>query len=634
MFASIRSALFGPLALTLLGCAGAAIAAPGSTRPATVQVDLSDAQRRLIHTRLVIPAATGPLSLVYPKWVPGEHSPTGPLADVAGLTIRAGGRVLAWKRDFVNLHKIVVEVPAGAHEVEIALDTVTPPAGEGKFSAGASMTANVAVLAWNSVLLYPEGARIADSPIRASIKLPAGWRFGTALPIESRDGDTTSFGVVSLEQLVDSPLLTGAHFADIPLGDNRGAKVTLHLAAESQEELALSPVQKAALEKLVKEEALLFGARHFGEYHFLLALSDSIPANGIEHHQSSDNRLAGQTLIDKDQATAHLVELLAHESVHSWNGKYRRPVGLAPKDFQQPLEGELLWVYEGLTQYLGSVLSARSGAWDTQTLRDHFALTAEGQHLRGGRKWRPVQDTATSAQLLYFARSDWSSLRRGVDFYAEGDLIWLEIDVRLREATGGKVTLDDFCRKFHGGGDSGPKVVTYTFDDVARGLDELAPGNDFGALLRSRLDATDVAPLEGLARAGWKLDYSEEQSLLAKTIDKTAKELDLRSSIGIQLDTEKGTILDVIPGGPADKAKVAPGSKLIAVNGRKLSPERLLAAITATKGGSARLTFLTENADTYETHALDWSGGLRYPKLVRIEGKADLLSAIAGSKSR
>ena len=606
----------------------AASAAPA----ATLDVDLSEAPRRLIHSRLVLPAQPGRLTLAYPKWIPGEHSPTGPLVDVGGLVIRAQGKALAWRRDPVELYRVELEVPQGAHEIEVALDYISPPPGQGHFTSGASVTQNLAVLAWNSVLVYPDGAPARSIPVRASIKLPRGWKFATALSAAGQDGDTVRFKEVSLEQLVDSPLLAGAHMTELALGENRGAPVVLSVAAETDEELQIPPQSLEQLRQLVREEAALFQARHFDRYRFLLALTDSVPSNGIEHHESSDNRLGGRAFLDRELTLSGLVHLLAHESTHSWNGKYRRPASLTTPDFGAPQKGDLLWVYEGLTQYLGTVLTARSGAWNPEALRDYFALVADEQQSRVGRRWRPVQDTATAAQILYGARDDWESLRRRVDFYPEGDLIWLEVDARLRESSGGKVSLDDFCKRFHGGGDSGPKVSTYTFEDVARTLEELAPGGRFAELLRARLDATgDQAPLEGLARAGYKLDYADTQTELQRARDKDNKRIDLRSSIGLVLESEQPVIADVIPGRPADKAGVMPGTKLVAVNGRRYTPERLFAAVAATKA-SHKLELLVENADTYRTFTLDYASGHRFPRLTRVEGRPDLLAQIGAPK--
>lgn len=625
--------LFAAALAALLCCAGAARTARAAPAMTTLDVDLSEAPRRLIHSRMVLPVRQGALALVYPKWIPGEHGPTGPIHDLAGLVLRAGGRTLPWRRDDVDMFRIAVQIPEGAQELEIALD-YTPPVGHGQFGTGASTTQNLAIFNWHTALLYPAGAAPRELQIRPSLKLPAGWRFGTALPNAARKGERVEFDPVSLEQLIDSPVLAGAHMTETPLGDNHGAPVFVHVAAETAEEAQLSAEQKGWLTRLVREEALLYGARHFGAYHFLLTLTDSLRPTGIEHHQSSDNRLGGRTLLEKDLALAGFVSLLAHESTHSWNGKYRRPASLSTPDYQTPMKGDLLWVYEGLTDYLGTVLTARSGAWDAKTLREHFALIADDQRSHAGRRWRPLQDTATAAQLLYGSPDGWSALRRSVDFYDEGDLVWLEVDVRLREASSGKVSLDDFCKRFHGGKDSGPQVVTYDFAEVIRTLDELVPGQDFGGLWRSRLDATgDDAPLEGLARAGWRLDYTETEGDLHKAIDKDRKRVDLRSSIGLIVDAEKGTIQDVIPGRSADKGGVMPGAKLIAVNGRKFSPERLVSAVAATKAGQ-KLELLVENAETYRSFALDYAGGLRYPHLVRIEGRPDLLSAIGAPRAK
>jgi predicted metalloprotease with PDZ domain len=628
------SALRSSLLIALFGCAGAAQAARTSPATATIDVDLSEAPRRLIHSRIVLPVRPGPMALFYPKWIPGEHGPTGPIDDLSGIVLRASGRTLAWQRDPVDMYKIALQIPEDARELEIALDYTSPPPGHGQFTSGASITQNLAILNWHTVLVYPAGTLPRDLIVRPSLRLPRGWRFGSALPGAARDGDRVQFSEVTLERLVDSPLLAGAHMTDLALGENHGAPVALSAAAETEEEAQFTPEEKGWLGQLVREEAVLFGARHFGSYRFLLALTDSVPANGIEHHESSDNRLGGRALVEKELVHAGLVHLLAHESAHSWNGKYRRPASLTTLDYQTPMKGDLLWVYEGLTQYLGTILTARSGSWDAATLRDYFAIVADAQRSHAGRRWRPLQDTATAAQILYGARNDWSALRRSVDFYEECDLIWLEVDARLRQASGGKSSLDDFVRRFHGGKDSGPQIVTYDFEEVVRTLEELSPGGGFRELLRTRLDSTgEDAPLEGLLRAGWRLDYTDVESELHKARDKERKRIDLRSSIGILVELEHETISDVIPGRPADKAGVMPGAKLVAVNGRKFSPERLVAAVGATKAGQ-KVELLIENAETFRSYALDYSGGLRYPHLVPVEGKPDLLSEIGKPRAK
>ncbi|GAC1594442.1 MAG: hypothetical protein NVS4B10_02020 [Myxococcales bacterium] len=405
------------LHLAALG-SGAARSAPTpsapaeAARPATgplriaLEVDLREAPRRLFHARLRIPARPGPLALVYPKWIPGEHGPTGPIRDVAGFTVQAEGRRLAFRRDDVDMYKVVVEVPAGATSVEVALDLLSPPPAVRGFSQGASASANLVLLSWNQVLVVPEGAAAGEVMVEASLRLPPGWGSGTALEAAGKDGDAQRYQAVSLEKLIDSPVIAGAHFREVPIG-TKAIPHYLEMTAETEAELELRPEQKAGLDKLVAEALALYGSHHYGSYRFLFTQSDSVAHFGLEHHQSSDDRVDGRTLLDKDLFLLH-ASLLPHEFTHSWNGKFRRPRGLATQDFQQPMKGELLWVYEGLTQHLGQVLSARSGLVSLSQARDFYALTADAMTNTKGRAW-----PATSCLLTGLTFSEPRRFGRG-----------------------------------------------------------------------------------------------------------------------------------------------------------------------------------------------------------------------------
>ena len=602
-------------------------------KPMLVEVDLTDAPRRLFHAHLVVPAKPGTLSLVYPKWIPGEHMPSGPVVDVAGLVFRAGGVVLSWKRDDVDMYTVRVEVPAGATELEVTLDQLSPPPGQEGFSAGASATANLALLSWNQVVFYPSGVEPRNYPVLASVKLPAGWTLSSALtplPHTGTDGSRTSFAPCSLSRLVDSPVLAGAHLREVPLGTVGGAQHFLTLAAETASDTELLPQQKAAFEKLVAEANALFGAHHYDSYRFLTTLSDSVAHFGLEHHQSSDDRVDGRTLVDPELFLA-AGTLWSHEYSHSWNGKYRRPAGLSPQYYQQPMKDDLLWVYEGLTQYLGDVLGARSGLAPGTTARDVIALEADDMQQHRGRVWRPLSDTAVEASLLYGARPDWEAWRRGVDFYDEGTLIWLEVDALIREKSKGSRSLDDFCRRFHGGKSGPPDLRTYTFDDVVAGLNEVV-AFDWRGLFEQRLSSlAKDAPMHGLEAAGWRLAYGPEPTAMQRAEEHRRKRVDLRASIGVVVDPKDGALIDVVPDSPAFKAGLGPAMHVVAVNGRKFSVDVLRAAIA--RSGTERIELLAENAETFRTYPLEYSGGPRYPHLERIPGKADLLSAILAPRT-
>jgi predicted metalloprotease with PDZ domain len=599
-------------------------AEPASPRPLEIDLDATQAPRRLLRARLVIPAEPGPLTLYYPKWIPGEHAPVGPVADLAGLTLRAAGKPVAWRRDDLDLYALHCTVPDGADRLEATVEYLAPASQDS--STPCALTARLAMLNWYVVLLYPKGRPVRDLPARASITLPAGWKLGTALPVEATRGDRTQFGTVSLETLVDSPVLCGAHFKEIPLDPGSRPEHFLVLACDSPGGLELGADLQADYARLVAEAGALFAARPYRSYRFLVALSDQVYSDGTEHHESSDNRVPERFLMDDTYRKHKDAWLLPHEFVHSWNGKYRRPEGLATRDFQEPMKTRLLWVYEGLTQYLGFVLTGRSGLYTTKVSRANFAQIADWAGNQGGRRWRPLEDTAVAAPHLYSARSDWAARRRGVDFYDEGALLWLDVDTLIRERTGGQKSLDDFCRAFFGRSDGAPAVKTYTFDDVVRALNGVVE-HDWRSHLERRLGVTGSGPpLEGLARAGWKLGYRAEPSDFLQARDDDEKTVDLTSSIGLLLK-EDGTVTDVVPDKAADRAHVGPGMKLLAVNARRWSAERLRAAVAATAGGG-KLQLLLENGEFFETATLDYADGAKFPDLQRDEARPDLLEAI------
>jgi predicted metalloprotease with PDZ domain len=606
----------------------AVAAAPlrAGARPIELSVDATEAPRKLLHARLVIPAAPGPLTLYYPKWIQGEHAPSGPVTDLSGLKFKAGGKALPWRRDDVDMFAFHCTVPEGADAVEVDLDYLGPSKREG-FSAAASMTARLALVSWNQVLLYPKGHSIHDLKVHARLTVPEGWKVGTALPVESHKGTQIQFEAVSLEMLVDSPVLCGRHFREVALGPATGPRHYLVLACDSAAGLELGEDLKKHYERLVAEAGALFGARHYRSYRFLVTLSDHVAHFGEEHHECSDNRVPERFLLDSKYRKLATAWLLSHEFVHSWNGKYRRPGGLVAPDYQKPLRTKLLWVYEGLTEYLGYVLAARSGLYTTKISHENLALIAEWSRNQVGRTWRPLEDTAVAAQHLYFARPDWAARRRGVDFYDEGALLWLDVDTKIRTMTDGKRSLDDFCRAFYGGSDGPPEVKPYEFEDVVAALDGVAR-YDWKTFLRRRLDVLEAEPpLDGLARAGWELAYATEAGPLLEARQSEDESIDLTASLGLLLK-DNGTVTDVVPHKAADRAGIGPGMRLVAVNGRRSSAERLRAAVAATAGGKGKLALLVENDEFFRTLSLDYNQGEKYPRLKRVSGKPDLLAEI------
>jgi predicted metalloprotease with PDZ domain len=597
----------------------------GAAEPAIrVQVDATRAPMRIVHSTLTIPAAPGPLELLYPQWIPGEHGPSGPIADLAGLVVTAAGRPVPWTRDPKNMFAFRVDVPAGAGALEVELDFLLTADAEG-FTSAASASAKLAVVSWNQLVLYPRGTSARDLVCAASLRLPAGWQFGTALPVASHSGDAVTFKPVPLATLVDSPVLMGEYFRDLDLTPPGGLRHVMHVAADGLPALEMSAELQASFRKLVIEAPALFGATHYGSYHFLVTLSDHVAHFGLEHHESSDNRSWERAFVDEDRRRL-MAGLLPHEIVHSWNGKYRRPATLTDADFGAPVDSSLLWVYEGLTTYLGDVLTARSGLWTQEEFLDNLALDAAAQERRAGRTWRPLLDTCVAAQVLYESRAEWANWRREVDFYPEGSLIWLEADVLIRQDTRGKRSLDDFCRGFFGGRNGPPEVRPYAFGDVVAAMNEVAP-RDWKKFFEERLSRpTRAAPLGGITGAGWTLVYTDtipERLASVETVEETT---DVSHSIGLLLDDE-GTIVDTVPGLPADRAGIGPGMKLLAINGRTWDPVVLRDAIRATKSG-VQMELLVDNAGYVSAHALDYRDGERYPRLVRDESRPDLLSAI------
>jgi predicted metalloprotease with PDZ domain len=597
----------------------------------TVQlhVDASDAPRRLFHVQMTLPARPGPMTLLYPQWIPGEHGPTGPVVNLVGLKVKANGQTVAWRRDDVNMFAFHVEVPAGASALDVTFDFISPPEGGG-FTSGSSTTSELAVLNWNQLILYPQGTQPDDLQYQATVRVPDSWRYGTALPIRRETGNLIEFEPASLTALIDSPLAAGAHFRTIDLGTDRGAPHFLHLAGDSDRAVEMSPDLVTRYKNLVGETGALFGSRHYRDYHFLFTLSDHVAHFGLEHHESSDDRYAERTLIDPDPQKV-FASLLPHEFVHSWNGKYRRPSGLISGGhdggYDTPMKGELLWVYEGLTEYLGDVLTARSGLWTPEDFREFLAITAAALDSEYGRTWRPLEDTAVAAQTLYDAGDDYAQYRRSVDYYPEGVLIWLEADVLIRRLSNGSKSLNDFCHSFHGGPGGAPALKPYNFDDVVVALNGVQP-YDWAAFLNQRLRSTaSHAPLGGIEQSGWKLTYDGVRSDFWKAYEGDGKVTDLSYSVGLKVKDD-GTISDVTYGGPSQKAGVAPAVKLIAVNNRQFSPTVLREAVQAAASDTKPLKLLIKAGEYYEVHQVEYHGGERYPRLVRDEATADLLSKI------
>ena len=629
-------AVTGAIALLvgLLAVAGNARAQedgmPASDGPGAIHltVDASQAPQKILHTHETIPVTPGPLTLYYPEWIPGEHMPDGPIIEMAGLKFTASGKTIAWRRDLVEMYSIHLDVPAGATAIDADFDFLLSDASSG-FSSGGSATASLDVLSWNQVLLYPKGWPAAKITFLPSLKLPAGWKFGTALPGPKRTGDTIEFDAVPLNTLVDSPVLSGRYFRAIQLTPGEKPMHELDIAADSAAALEITPETERHLRELVAQAGALYGSRHYRDYHFLVTLSDDVAHFGLEHHESSDDRSYERSLID-GSLLLEFSGLLPHEYTHSWNGKFRRPAGLATPDYQQPMKDDLLWVYEGLTEYLGSmVLTSRSGLLTEEQTREDLAYLAATYEERPGRDWRPLQDTADAAPFLYDAGESWSNWRRGTDFYEEGQLLWLDVDGTLRRLTNDKKSMNDFCLAFHGGTSGEPELKTYTFEDVVATLNGLVP-YDWTGFLRARLDGTATkTPTESVENSGWKIVYDEVPNEMEANDDLVRHLQDLSLSGGLVVDDD-GAVRDVIHGSAAYTAGLGPGMKIAAIDGQQFSSDALREAIVAAKKGTTPIQLIVANGAEFKNFELDYHGGLRYPHLARDESKPDYLSEILG----
>ncbi len=593
--------------------------------PIRLNVDATDAPRRLLRATMQFPVKPGPMSLLYPEWIPGEHGPTGPIVDLAGVHMRANGQTVAWRRDDVNMFEFHVDIPPNVSTLDVSIEFISPPETEG-FSAGGSITSQLALLSWNQLLLYPKGPPADEIEYQADLKIPDGWKFGTALPIDHQSGNEITFQPAPLDMLIDSPVQTGINFRTIDLSRGGPIPTFLHIAADSEHATHISDDDVTHYRNLIEEANALFGAHHYRGYHFLLTLSDHVAHFGLEHHESSDDRT------DEDMLTDYSVrkleaDLLPHEYVHSWNGKFRMPAGLATPDYSEPMKGELLWVYEGLTQYLGEVLSPRSGLWTPEDFFGSLARDAAALDHEAGRTWRPLEDTAVAAQLLYDAREDYSDLRRSTDFYEEGALIWLDVDVTLRTLSKGKRSLDDFCKAFAGPPSTGPVVKPYTFDDVVRTLNSVQP-YDWAAFLNERLQSTAPhAPLNGILNGGYSLVYTPEESDFWRTRENVRRIINLSYSLGFTVH-DNGDIIDVHLNTPAFKAGLTPDTRIVAINGRQFSGLLLHQAVRDSPRTTGPIALLIKDGEYYRTINVDYHDGELYPHLERNKSKPDLISEI------
>jgi predicted metalloprotease with PDZ domain len=595
----------------------------------SLDVDATTIAKKILQAQETFPL-TSPtdhtVDLVYPKWIPGNHAPTGPIADLVNLRFTANGKTIAWMRDPVDMYRFHIPVPAGTNVLVADFSLVGTYAAGNDFAIGNTSTPVQGDVNWDQIVLYPAETTADNVTVSASIKLPDHWSYATALPHPSQQGGTIHFEPVSLTTLIDSPLMCGSimrEFDITPKGVSQ--RHLLDLFEKSPEGLNVPPERIAALRNLVAETGAMFRSRHYVSYHFLVEAQGET-SDGLEHHQSSDEQVPELGMVSSS-FSAEAGNLLAHEMIHSWNGKFRRPAGLATADYQQPMIGDMLWVYEGLTSYWAEILATRAGLETSAQMKDRMAVYQAEMDHRTGRDWRNLQDVSKSAQILYTAGQPWTILRRATDFYREGPLLWLQVDCVLREKSKGAQSLDTFAAGFFGPPDGVVTVKPYTYQELVDALNHTVP-YDWNSLLQGNLLATRPTPVSpGLEAAGWAVTYSDEPNQAAVDAESVSQQADLSASIGLIVDQD-GTLADVVPDSAAGKAGLVPGLKLMGVNKRVYSADLLRQSIVSAETTSQPIDLLTLSDGYYVDYSVDYHQGLRSPHLTRLAGKSDLLTTI------
>jgi predicted metalloprotease with PDZ domain len=591
-----------------------------------IHVDASDTRQGIFRVHETIPVTAGDLTLLYPEWLPGDHSPSGPIDMLAGLKISAGGKPLKWKRYKYDVYAFRVDVPQGVSAIDVDFQFLS---GRGDFSF-IQMTDRMLSLEWNTVSLYPAGHYTRQIRVEPSVTFPPGWQFGTALEKQSQSGDTVTFRTTTYNTLVDSPIYAGKYFKRVDLDPGAKAPVYLDVFADAPKGLEITPEQVQVHRNLVTQAYKLFDSHHYDHYDFLFSLSDRLSGNGLEHHQSSEDGAEPGYFTGWDDGAPNR-DLLAHEYTHSWNGKFRRPADLWTPNFNVPMGDSLLWVYEGQTQYWGYVLTARAGMWTPGQFRDALAMVAANyDRNRVGFQWRTLEDTTNDPTAAHRAMLPYRSWQMSEEYYSGGQMMWLAVDAKIRSLTGDRKSLDDFAKAFFGVDNGSFVTKTYTFDDVVNALDGVVK-YDWAGFLHRYVDELDPPFMKGLEATGWKLVYTDQESPYEKQYESHSQSprhiYNFTWSIGLTL-TKDGEINDVRWDGPAFRAGIGSGGTVVAVNGRDYKAGVLKDAITAARDSKQPIELLIKYQGDYTTVSVDYHGGLQYPHLVRIKGTPDYLSQI------
>lgn len=604
---------------------GLAMAATAhAAEPIRLAVDATDLDRRIFQVEASYPVHAGPMTLYYPQWIPGNHAPTGPIGDLAGIQFYANGKPLPWLRDPLNMFAFKLEVPRGVSKLEARYQYLSPNVGSA--ANRVVQTADLLGLQWNTVVLYPAGPASDDISVQASLTLPAAWQYGTALEVDNASGAQIRFKPTSLTNLVDSPVFAGKYVKKVELDPGSAIPVTLNLFADQPDSLTMDDAQIAAHRQLVQQAYQLFGPPHYRHYDFLVAMSNYFGGIGLEHAQSTEIGVRPD-LLSKWKTSAAQRTVIPHEFAHAWNGKFRCPQDLLTPQYNTPMQNNLLWLYEGQTSYWTMVLAARAGFLTPEQAREDLAVTIAHAQQRPGRAWRSLRDTTNEPVIAYRRNHNWGDWQRSADYYPEGALLWLDVDTKLRELTREKVSLDQFARQFFGIPGSAMKPVGYTFADVVKTLNALAPF-DWATYLNTRLDSHGPhMPESGVSNAGWKLVFNDKPNEFAESGPPERKDGDFYFSLGIMVG-KNDQLSAVAWDGPGFKAGLTVGSTLVAVNGLAYKAENLKRVLVQAKTGKDPIELLIKTDDRYRSVRIDYHEGLRYPHLEQVTGAADRLSRI------
>ena len=599
-------------------------ATPYATKasPLVLSVDASLAARGIAYVHERIPVKPGAMTLVYPKWIPGEHGPTGPLNNLTSIRVKADGTSLDWRRDTVDLYAFHVNVPPGVSSLDVTFTVLMDAPGD------IMSTHNVTIINWNRYILYQAGIDSHDYYVKPSIAVPSGWEFGTALRDPQRAGNVVNFAVTALNMFVDSPLDMAQYVKKWMLWQGDGSFVELDAFAGRPQDLEVPDKMVDAYKRVPAEAFALYGSRHFDDYHALLTLSDEIGFQGIEHHQSSDDRSPNDFLTNPQEALEG-GDLVTHEFSHSWNGKYRRPADLTTPNFQVPQQTDLLWVYEGMNQYLGDLLSFRAGIRDYKTYPEYLASTYAEMDTETGRETTPIIDLASGAPYFYVARGDYHAIRRSAnDFYTEGELLWLDVDTIIRERSHGARSLDTFLHKYTEPSTTGPLTKTYDRAEIEATLNSVEPYDWHAFFEKYVYNVAEHPPTDEIERSGWRFVYNDKPNAFIKAGEGLRHSINAWYSIGAQISSRTGRVSDVRENSPAWKAGLAVGETIEAVDGQNFDPDVFTYALKRAEKGGPAIAMVVSQDGWFTTLTIDYHDGPRYPHLERIPNTPDMLDAI------